>query len=543
MLLAARPMLLDTPGSSEITTPPASTRKRAGGRRSKTGCRTCRARHKKCDETPGACINCTSTGRTCDGYELHRLPREVRRPGKAVVGITVPASLLTGIHWVMNSDEQRAFAYFQHRSMPAFLGWFDSSLWQKLVLQLSHAEPAVYHAAVALSAIHQDAEKKGMPLAREDLDNTWHRFALEQAGRSIVLLNARRMSQDPRLREVTLLCCLLFTLSELLRGRYDNAFKHLHGGIHILKNLGAHRQLDLVAMSKPPVEWCLVEAFAHLDVQSTQFGVGGPIWSTGKQDHIQLGNGKSSVFYFHTLAEARRAFDRVMGTVLEFTAKAWGSTHSQIASDYETLYKEQLELCLQIDTFARAFDTFRTDAYPQMSPKERRGADVIHLHQRAATLTLQTCLLDGNEPVLDQYTPQFENILSVAAAIMHTFPERPSVCFDMGIIPPLTLVATGCRDYNVRWRAIEMLRSWPHREGTWDSNLCAQLAVHTMKVETMHNFNVDANGTTADVHNEPSLRGIFMTVEEDQRQARISYFLGDVKHELRVMLEEDIHPL
>ncbi|RAK85514.1 C6 zinc finger domain protein [Aspergillus costaricaensis CBS 115574] len=529
------------PPPIEITTSPAaSTRRRTGGRRSRTGCRTCRARHKKCDETPGACTNCTSTGRTCDGYEFHRLPREVRRPRKAVVGISVPASLTHRIHWVMSPDEQRSFAYFQHQSMPAFLGWFDSSLWQKLLIQLSHAEPAVYHAAVALSAVHQDAEKKGMPLAREDLDNTWHRFALEQAGRSISLLNARRTSQDPCLREVTLLCCLLFTLFELLRGRYDDAFRHLHGGIHILKSLGAHRQLDSAAMSKPPVEWCLVEAFAHLDVQSSQFGVGGPIWFTDEQDHIRLGNEKSTAF--QTLAEARQAFDRVMGTVLLFTAKASGFTHSQIASDYERLYKKQLNLCLQIDTFAQAFNTFRTKYFPQLSPKQQRGADIIHLHQRAATLILQTCLLDRNQPVLDQYTPEFENVLSLVDAIMHASPERPSVCFDMGIIPPLTLVATGCRDYSVRWSAIEMLQSWPHREGTWDSNLCAQLAIQTMKVEAMNNFNVDVSGKVRGGRNEPSLRGIFMTVEDDQRWARISYFLGDVKHEVRVMLEEDIYP-
>ncbi|GKZ28309.1 hypothetical protein AbraIFM66950_003565 [Aspergillus brasiliensis] len=436
----------------------------------------------------------------------------------------------------MNSDERRSFAYFQYRSMPAFLGWFDSSLWQKLVLQSSYAEPAVYHAVVALSAVHQDAEQKGMPLAREELDNTWHRFALEQAGRSIALLNARRASQDPHLREVTLLCCLLFTLSELLRGRYDAAFTHLHSGIRILKALGARRQLNSVAVSKSPVEWCLVEAFAHLDVQSTHFGVGGPIWFIHKQDnHRLLIEGFPA---FQTLAEARQTFDHVMSAVLEFTTKAWSSTHSRIALNYETLYKKQLDLCLQMEAFARAFDTFRTDTYPQLSPKERRGADVINLHQRSAILTLQTCLLDGNEPVLDQYTTEFQNILSLVDGIMHTFPERPSVCFDMGIIPPLTFVATGCRDYSVRWRAIELLRSWPHREGTWDSNLCAQLAVHAMKVEAMNNFNVTANGTTADVHDEPSLRGMFMTVEDDQRQARISYFLGDVKHEHRVMLEE-----
>lgn len=36
----------------------------------RTGCRTCKIRRKKCDETKPACHRCTSTGRKCDGYPL-----------------------------------------------------------------------------------------------------------------------------------------------------------------------------------------------------------------------------------------------------------------------------------------------------------------------------------------------------------------------------------------------------------------------------------------------------------------------------------------
>ncbi|KGO52607.1 hypothetical protein PEX1_046290 [Penicillium expansum] len=37
--------------------------------KSRLGCKTCKIRHKKCDETHPACFECTSTGRECDGYE------------------------------------------------------------------------------------------------------------------------------------------------------------------------------------------------------------------------------------------------------------------------------------------------------------------------------------------------------------------------------------------------------------------------------------------------------------------------------------------
>ncbi|PWY90321.1 C6 zinc finger domain protein [Aspergillus sclerotioniger CBS 115572] len=519
-------MIPCTPESSGSETTSAPARRRAAGKRSKTGCRTCRARHKKCDESPGACNNCTSTGRTCDGYDLHRLPREGRRKEQPLVKFTLPISLANGLQWVKNSDEQRAFFYFQHHTIPAFVGWFDSSLWQKLVLQMSHAEPAVYHAVVALSAIHQDSDKRGMPLSRENLGSTWHRFALEQAGRSFHLINARPASQDPRLWEVTLLCSLLYVISELLRGQYESAFNHLRGGICILKQLGAHKQLE-PATSKTMVDQSLVEAFAHLDLQSPQFGVEGPLLCMDEQDHPQPR--KEKFLVFRTLAEARQALDRLMNTVLRFTNGSWGSSHDEIASDYGIRYKSQLSLCMRVEEFAQAFNSFRNQA--SLTPKEQRGADLIYLHQRTATLALQICLLDGNEPVLDQYTPEFENILSLANKIMYTFPERPSVCLDMGIIPSLFLVATACLDYKVRWKAIEALRAWPHREGPWDSNLCAQMAVETMNLERTNNFNMYGEQTRFGDPEEPSLRRVFVTVAPDQRQARLSYVVGHAEHE------------
>ncbi|PYH98444.1 C6 zinc finger domain protein [Aspergillus ellipticus CBS 707.79] len=513
---------------------PVSTRKRAGGKRSKTGCRTCRARHIKCDEAPRTCNNCKLTGRPCDGYDFHRLPRAGRKT--QAIATTPPVALPSGAYWVMNTDQQRAFAFFQHRTTSAFLGWFDSSLWQRLVLQMSQADPAVYHAVIAVSAIHQDFERQGMPLPREDLGNTWHRFALEQSSRSFALLNARRASQDPRLREVTLVCCLLFVTLELIRGQYDDAFRHLHCGLDILKELNAQDQLVPKATGPQLVEQSLVEAFAHLDMQSIQFGVRGPRLLIGEQASHYLSKGQVSSF--RTLPEARRALDHLLADVLQFSSQSPCATGRQIASDYEALYRKQRSLCGQVDSYAQRFNMFRKEAYSRLSRKEQRGVDVIHLHQRTATLLLETCLLDGNDPVMDQYTPEFQRLLYLVEPIMNASPERPSVCLDMGIIPTLMLVAVNCRDYHVRWQAIEMLRSWPHREGPWDSNLVARIAEETMMLETSHHINVNRDGTTPNGDPEPSMRGVFFSVAEDQRQVRISYCLDGTEYERWVKLED-----
>lgn len=152
----------------------------------------------------------------------------------------------------MTSDEQRCFSHFQYRVLPALGDFFDSVLWRKLVLQMGSKERAVFHAAVALSAIYQDIEVSGAPLPGQDLCNDWHYFAMDQAGRSLANLNSRSVSHDPHRQEVVLVCCLLFLLMELLRGRYDEAFQHLHAGLQILNELKAHKANCYLASPRDP---------------------------------------------------------------------------------------------------------------------------------------------------------------------------------------------------------------------------------------------------------------------------------------------------
>ncbi|KAL5337900.1 hypothetical protein BJX70DRAFT_219717 [Aspergillus crustosus] len=211
-------------------------RRRAGTKKSRTGCWTCRLRHTKCDEAPGSCKKCTSTGRICD-YDLQRLPRSGKATARDLVSHEeqLPIKVADSFRWAITSDERRCYSHFQHHTLPTLSEFFDSPLLQELILQMSLSEPAVYHAVVALSAIHQDQDMYGMLQTGQDLQNEYHRFALDQCGRSFSLLSHRGSSQDPRFREVMLLCCLLFVLMQLLRGQYDEAFQHLQSGLRVLR--------------------------------------------------------------------------------------------------------------------------------------------------------------------------------------------------------------------------------------------------------------------------------------------------------------------
>lgn len=60
---------------------------------------------------------------------------------------------------------------------------------------------------------------------------------------------------------------------------------------------------------------------------------------------------------------------------------------------------------------------------------------------------------------------------------------KASFTLDLGIIPPLHIVATKCRDRLIRREAIRLLTFTARREGMWDSILCAKIATWIMEVE------------------------------------------------------------
>ncbi|KAH4069175.1 hypothetical protein HBH98_012240 [Parastagonospora nodorum] len=50
--------------------PNGKVRQRAWKPKNRSGCKTCKIRKVKCDEEKPFCKRCTSTGRTCDGYDV-----------------------------------------------------------------------------------------------------------------------------------------------------------------------------------------------------------------------------------------------------------------------------------------------------------------------------------------------------------------------------------------------------------------------------------------------------------------------------------------
>ena len=113
-----------------------------------------------------------------------------------------------------NEEERRCFNFFRSRTSVQMAGFFSSEIWDRLILQATHYEPAIRHAVLALGSLHERFENEDQSLQKQ----TWSRgeggFALEHYNLAIQSLmnpaNCGRLNID-----VCLIACMLFCSFEV----------------------------------------------------------------------------------------------------------------------------------------------------------------------------------------------------------------------------------------------------------------------------------------------------------------------------------------
>ncbi|KAE8165921.1 hypothetical protein BDV40DRAFT_297038 [Aspergillus tamarii] len=348
----------------------------------------------------------------------------------------------------MTSDDRRCYSYFQFYVAPEIAS-FTLAVWRKLVLQMTETEPAVLHAVIGFSALSQSvsaackAQKHAISLKYDP----WRQFGLEQLGRSFALLSRRHSSHDPQLVQVTLLCCLIFIVCDLLQHQYNHAFNHLQNGIQILSELGYGRALmpQVSIEEELPVLWLPKEKSAtHPSSKCSSQGL-------------------------------RLTFESLRSSVFKFTTDLVFLPEGQSATQYEAEYFTLLERGNQS---IKEVDSHYARVYPQLSQEERKRADLMRIHTSGEGLVLKCCFPTGT---LEPHAEHFRSHLSLIESFMHRFPERPGITMGEAVLPGLVLVAFRAPDLDVRWRAIDMLLAWPHLEGPWDSRAIARRAIENIK--------------------------------------------------------------
>lgn len=175
----------------------------------------------------------------------------------------------------------------------------------------------------------------------------------------------------------------------------------------------------------------------------------------------------------------------------------------------------------QIDSWAKAFEPiFQSRLQPGINLLEKSGITVLKMFQINTNVIFLTIFCDA-EIQFDGFLSHFKAIVDLGWEVVgddekraatelcpdprrykqqHDIQEaafkagkytthniKPSFSADLGIVPPLFVVATKCRDPTVRREAIQLLRSSARREGMWDSEMTANIARWIMEIEESEN--------------------------------------------------------
>lgn len=260
-------------------------------------------------------------------------------------------------------------------------------------------------------------------------------------------------------------------------------------GVPVVKQTSLNRKRPLESQSTKRsglqndyiLEEALIQTFVRLDGQGLFFGMipGIPplIWDIHKTHHLPIPE------RFDDFNSAQRCWDFLMDRALQFyrrTAfnRAYAPGHSD---DLAQIARQHASYITQLSKFDHAFRPILDRAISPDGKITNPAALIVSLYQRITVITLASIRTDS-EMVYDAHLADFQYITRTCTALI-TVQSNTRFSFEVGIVPPLHVTATKCRDPVVRREAIKLLFASPRQEGMWDGVLTARIGEWLMRCE------------------------------------------------------------
>ena len=453
--------------------------------------------------------------------------------------------------------ENRYFQYFRIQASSRLSEGCDVALWDRIILQACHHEPSVRHTVIAIGALSKSFQisAPGIPVSAAEpsfatsrLVAKLHRqFALSKYSKALEEIKVIATSPAVDIRKALISSLLIFTFEGLLGNRHA-AISTAHTGFELLRNWtirNVSSQSQIIGLSSPRpsiIEDDVVRAFGKLDLQICMCVDLRPL-----KFHMASKDYGDDVIacmpeQFSDLIEARALWELVMRRTCHFASTAFVATdskslsvpfdgtapgdtdvtsgdniHSTSAFVSDHAINERAKYAADIRRWSASFDPLLHRLRQDLSCPERYVAACL-LRIQALAMTVSLAGLSFlNQMSYDEYLPEFAEIMDLVVLYANVYNEGAtdgssprSFLLEQGLLFPLLLVVTRCRDRSIRRRAIRVLQTW-HSEGLGDNAQLAQIGLFMMEVEE--------EGVESEVIPERS-RAIFTRINEDGYQRK-----------------------
>ena len=441
-----------------------------------------------------------------------------------------------------SDQEGRYFNLFREQTASELSGFFDSGFWTRSVLRECHSATAIRHAVVALGALYKTLEKSNesppsSPYPDRDPADSARRhweMAFRQyshACNALVKADSEATSHRTRLMASVLLACF-----DSFVGDHRQAIRQIQTGLGLLEQLRAERRRAFLPSSEEPVEEELTQMFTRLAIQAKSYDMAfhfpdpWVVRLTGNQpaqDPTSPSSDASSPIgitwdpipdRFASVMEARVVWDKLCERIFRFRETMFAHAQNGVMGVLPTSVQHLgMSFGKDIEAWSQAFDhILASRTAPGVSSQEKAAIAAVKMSQ-FMTKILFLMTFSDSEMHFDKFTPYFKGIVDLALEVVgdeerraaarrcpdtvfchhqsrcqpdifggHAYAARhikPSFSADLGIVPPLFVVATKCREPRIRRQAIQLLRSSARREGMWDSELTARIGIWIAEVE------------------------------------------------------------
>ncbi|KHN95746.1 C6 zinc finger domain protein [Metarhizium album ARSEF 1941] len=435
------------------------------------------------------------------------------------------------------------FELFRVQTSSELSGYFNSNFWAQRVLQECHAEAAIRHSVIALGALYKTLEQTFYmtTISPERRDVFMGSFlshwqvAVKQysdAVNSMMLLNG----QSLRSFRTRLMASILLACFDSFIGDHKQAIAQIQTGLGLLEQLKTLYPNHRTPGPDGYIEDDLLIIFTRLAIQAKSYDMAFhfPQPYVIRLTPQQPSRGSSPVSSdigspgsppsftvpprFESLLEARLASDKLCERLLKFIERLQIAKNNKSNVLPESWRQYGMDLKSELDAWAVAFEhIFLSRFDPRVSLIEKTGISALKMFQINSNVLFLMMFCDTEEK-FDAFLPHFKAIVDLGWEVVsaeerraateekvktedaqtqhcttaraafragksNTAHIKPSFSADLGIVPPLFVVATKCREPRLRRQAIQLLRSSARREGMWDSELAANIGRWVMQIE------------------------------------------------------------
>lgn len=393
--------------------------------------------------------------------------------------------------------------------MPSFAGGSEANFWTKVVLKVGQQESVVRNAIIALGALHEDYQiRSGKYDAQLNKDKSYQDVTLLY-GKALRQLNQRLNAPSKENAKIAIICSILFTCFEVLRRNNMAAVVHYQQGMRELM-----RQMNLPAAASPdgsddqalttypnqqtnltvrfreiPEDELddMMRVFARYDIQACTFS---------KDIAEPLGTDASTPRFVPvdlTVTQVRTHLDNLLICVYQLIKsdlrmyRYWDI--STVPAQWQ---RRRTDAITTFQDWLAALEVFfDKPEMPALQPYEERTLLGLRLQIRVAIIMLKMSIDHKPETCYDAFKPDFDDMVTrveklfVTLALVDARPldvETVDFAMELGLIHPLFFIASKCRDWNVRRRALALLRK-AGKEGVWEGPIMAVLAQKIMRLE------------------------------------------------------------